>query len=333
MVSKSLEFWEREARLCPNPYLAEEALASIRDKRFHCLGGSIYALYPGVDPARMTPFIVAYQTISDYLDNLTDRLSVRDAQAFAQLHLAMSEALTPGQELSDYYRYYPFRDDGGYLNKLVLFCQDFIASLPGFPRIHAVQLRLTDRYAKLQTYKHLATPEREELMTAWLTALHPEIWGLTIWELAMATGSTLGVFSLCAVAASANLSAQGVQDLMKAYDPWLCGLHIFLDYYIDLEEDVQTNQLNFVLFYQNERDILAGYLKFWRQTQRYIQGLPGKRFHQIVCNGLTALYLSDPKTKKLRARKMNKWILWESGPAVGSLYAVCRLLRRLRHIR
>ena len=39
-------------------------------------------------------FIVAYQTISDYLDNLCDRSSSLDPQDFAALHESMGDALS-----------------------------------------------------------------------------------------------------------------------------------------------------------------------------------------------------------------------------------------------
>ena len=52
-------------------------LHGIRDKEFHCLGGSVYAPRTGGqrkdDGLRL---IVAFQTISDYLDNLCDRTGV-----------------------------------------------------------------------------------------------------------------------------------------------------------------------------------------------------------------------------------------------------------------
>jgi len=72
-VNQALEHWRKLAAEIPDPVLRKQALSSIRAKRFHCQGGSIYALYPGVNQEVMVGFIVAFQTISDYLDNLCDR--------------------------------------------------------------------------------------------------------------------------------------------------------------------------------------------------------------------------------------------------------------------
>lgn len=53
----------------------------------------------------LVPLIVAFQTISDYLDNLCDRSDSLHCDDFRQLHLAMADALSPGMPKADYYRY------------------------------------------------------------------------------------------------------------------------------------------------------------------------------------------------------------------------------------
>lgn len=132
IVKEELERWKQQARQAPDARLSQQALESIRLKAFHCQGGSIYALYPGIDRLETIRFIVAYQTMSDYLDNLVDSMEVQDEKAFFQLHLAMQEALRPGVAPSNYYLFYPYREDGGYLELLVKTCQDSVRKLPSF---------------------------------------------------------------------------------------------------------------------------------------------------------------------------------------------------------
>ena len=76
-VKRELSRWKSLAQTIPEP-LRTQALLSIEHKAFHCLGGSVYAQYPGVHGQTMLSFVVALQTISDYLDNLCDRLGVCD---------------------------------------------------------------------------------------------------------------------------------------------------------------------------------------------------------------------------------------------------------------
>ncbi|MCG6537452.1 MAG: tetraprenyl-beta-curcumene synthase family protein, partial [Syntrophales bacterium LBB04] len=95
-VHRYLQDWRERAVRIPDPELRKQALASIDTKTFHCEGGSIYALLAGDNYPEAIRFVVAYQTISDYLDNLCDRSSSSDPEDFRLLHRSMRHALAPG---------------------------------------------------------------------------------------------------------------------------------------------------------------------------------------------------------------------------------------------
>ena len=82
-VHKELSYWKTRAEGIPNPELRKQALASIEHKTFHCEGGAIMALMANEHYHEAIRFIVAYQTISDYLDNLCDRSTSQDPADFA----------------------------------------------------------------------------------------------------------------------------------------------------------------------------------------------------------------------------------------------------------
>src|SRR5664280_798366 len=88
-VHAHLRHWTERARAIPSPELRTQALASIADKTFHCEGGGIYGLLAGQRYREAVRFIVAYQTISDYLDNLCDRSTSLDPDDFRALHASM----------------------------------------------------------------------------------------------------------------------------------------------------------------------------------------------------------------------------------------------------
>lgn len=92
LVNKELDNWVTIVQSSPAELLREQALASIKLKRFHAQGGSVYALYPNVEMQSAVRFIVALQTISDYLDNLCDRTGIQDELTFRQLHMSMIDA-------------------------------------------------------------------------------------------------------------------------------------------------------------------------------------------------------------------------------------------------
>lgn len=327
-VKKELVFWTLRAERASDALLSHQALDSLQRKAFHCLGGSIYALYPGVERETMIEFVVAYQTISDYLDNLVDAANVQDEEAFALLHLAMTEALDPDAELSDYYAKYPHQEDGGYLDHLVKTCQANLKALPSFPAVKSELVRLASLYSSLQTYKHLSLEEREQKMRSWIGPNLADFPAVSVWEFAAATGSTLGIFCLVAAAHRPGLTPEEVTKIKQAYFPWICGLHILLDYFIDLIEDRETQQLNFVKYYSSisERDDRLAL--FLRKSLGSAGQLTYPKFHQAVVEGLLAMYLSDSKTNIEELNAGTCALLAAGGIEVRILRSICIMLRR-----
>jgi len=327
VVDRELAYWYQYAGNNGCPALKEQALASIRDKKFHCQGGSIYSLYTGVYSDDFVKLVVALQTISDYLDNLCDRAGFADEQAFRQLHLAMTDALDPAAQPADYYRYYPYCDDGGYLAALVRTCRQQIAKLPAYPAVKSEALRLAALYSDLQTYKHLDHSVREGKMTAWINRHLDQYPAITAWEFAAATGSTLGMFMLCAAASNPRLTAQDATKISAAYFPWISGLHILLDYFIDGAEDRANGDLNFIFYYDSPEQTLHRLQYFGEQALRQAQSLSDPLFAQTVVRGLLALYLSDPKTKAPQEKAIRNALLSSAGTYTNFLYYLCKLLR------
>lgn len=327
LVEEELAAW-RQAAGRAAPELAVQALASIRDKRFHCLGGSVYSLYPDVNPHSCVRLVVALQTISDYLDNLCDRTGVTDEAAFRQLHLDMTDALDPDGGHHDYYANYPLAGDGGYLAALVAACRAQATALPSYPVVKGRILHLAALYSELQTYKHLDPLIREDKLARWGEAHLAAYPGLSLWEFAAASGSTLGIFSLCALAARPSLTEEDAATVYAAYFPWICGLHILLDYLIDLGEDRLQGDLNFVAYYSSPAEVLERLAFFRDQALAAGSRLPEAGFAMTVVQGLLAMYLSDPKTEAPLEKKVKTALLATSGGYTRLLHALCRLLRR-----
>jgi tetraprenyl-beta-curcumene synthase len=326
-VKQELARWQDTAQKA-EPVLAQQALASIEAKSFHCLGGSIYSLYLGNFSKNTARFIVALQTISDYLDNLCDRAGIYDEQAFRKLHQAMTDALTPGKPHEDYYLYYPYKQDGGYLSALVAACQNEAAKLPKYSLIQKDILALAGLYANLQTYKHLDQAIREEKIKLWTSTYLPVYPQLTTWEFAAATGSTLGIFILCAAAERSKLKPEIVSRIAEAYFPWISALHILLDYYIDEIEDNLAGDLNFVSYYKAHEDVPGRLLFFLKEAFCRIRKLPHSIFHYTILCGLLAMYLSDPKANTPEKKSTTTQILKSAGTYTLLLYIMCKILRK-----
>lgn len=344
-VEEELRGWRKFLKSCPPSPLQEQALSSIRAKRFHCQGGAVFTLLNPAAENTILPLIISLQTISDYLDNLCDRLVWEELdplttkekdrhleKGFRHLHLSMLAALQPQNTLpQDYYRYYPFHEDGGYLQALVNRCQKHTASLPAYQEVQEKVFFLTGLYSDLQALKHLSLKNRQAYLEEWFEPYKNKYPALRWNEFAAAAGSTLGTFGLLTLAASPQISLPEVEALYQCYFPWLCGLHILLDYLIDQEEDRREKDLNFIFDYDDQEQCLQRLVFFLENALRQTETLADAYFHRTVVQGLLALYLSDPKIKEQKMQKLAHRLLAATGEAdTFYLYRLCLLLRKSR---
>lgn len=296
-VENELDRWRRQAAAIPDPELRRQALQSIAAKKFHCQGGAVYAA--GNLEARhvLIPLIVALQTISDYLDNLCDRSTSLDPDDFRQLHRAMLDAVDPDAPFGDYYLYRTEREDGGYLNELVRVCQSCIRGLPAYDKVYGHVRELVGLYSDLQVYKHIRCDLREQALLVWWEEHRDRFPDLSWNEFAAATGSTLGMFMLFLGAADPAMNGLDSDHIRQAYFPYICALHILLDYLIDQEEDREGGDLNFCHYYGSIDRTVERIAWVAEQARGEAQCLASPAFHRMIIEGLLALYLSDPKVR------------------------------------
>ncbi|OLN22127.1 tetraprenyl-beta-curcumene synthase [Domibacillus antri] len=292
-----LNEWRKKATKIPNDELRKQALSSIKEKAFHCEGGAVYGLLAGNECRKIIRFIVAYQTISDYLDNLCDRSTSLEERDFRMLHQSMHHALTPGKQPENYYQYRNDQDDGGYLSSLVLTCQDVLKDLPGFQNAQEAMHQLAGYYCDLQVFKHVEKNKRVELLENWFAGHKHEVPAMTWYEFSACAGSTLGIFCFAAYA-SHGLKIEEVNLLKNGYFPWVQGLHIMLDYFIDQKEDREEDDLNFIFCYENEEKMVQRIKYFKEKAEESIRSLPDWKFHQLINKGLIAIYLADKKVQE-----------------------------------
>lgn len=330
-VHKELAYWIESAKEIPDPELRSQALSSIEEKTFHCEGGSIYAALAGSNGKEAIRFIVAYQTISDYLDNLCDRSTSMDPDDFRMLHQSMTDALTPGNTPQNYYRYREERDDGGYLHSLVKTCQNVIEKVEGYDLIHAQTLKLGELYSDLQVHKHVIEEERIPRLQQWFRSHQPDWPELNWYEFSACTGSTLGIFCLVSYALGGRIDRPLAEQIEKSYFPFMQGLHILLDYYIDQEEDEREGDLNFCSYYDHDEQMKARFKYFVEKTHSEILKLPDTPFHQMIHEGLVGMYLADRKVGRLsNAKSFVKEMLQVSGKKATFFYYNTKMYHKLK---
>lgn len=333
-VHEELSYWKKRAEQIPDPELRSQALASIEYKTFHCEGGSILALTAKEHCAEVIRFIVAYQTISDYLDNLCDRSTSLDPEDFSALHEAMKDALSidgKQQVSGDYYRYRKEREDGRYLCDLAATCREVLSHCSHYPEIKEYLLELMTYYCDLQVHKHVKPEQRVPRLRNWFNKNKEAIPEMSWYEFSACSGSTLGIFCLVSYAFRDDFSAGHAEHIRQGYFPYIQGLHILLDYFIDQEEDREGGDLNFCFYYENDQELFRRLQYFVKEADRHTKQLPHKRFHQLINRGLLGLYLSDEKVRKQQnIRKLAKNILKSAGPASAFFYFNAILYRKLQ---
>lgn len=325
-VNKTLKYWQEQATRIEDEMLRTQALSSLALKDFHCQGGSVYAVN-NYSQSNLLNLIVAYQTICDYLDNLCDRAGVTEAKAFITLHQALIDALTPSGNIKNYYSDYMYSNDNGYLYELVSCCQKSIQNLPSYDIVHDEVIKLANLYIDLQVKKHLDWSQREQFLIDWATTKSENYPSIKWQEFAAASGSTLAIFALFNLATKPVLEFSNVKATVNAYFPWICGLHILLDYFIDQEEDLKGGDLNFTFYYQDNTEMVDRLKIFGRNALTYAGDLPNETFHKVVVQGLLAMYLSDAKVKRNRKHQISVDLIKDMGQGTINIYRTCKVVR------
>ncbi|MBU8879833.1 tetraprenyl-beta-curcumene synthase family protein [Bacillus sp. FJAT-29790] len=313
-VHRELAYWKMRAEAIPDQELRKQALASIQHKTFHCEGGAIMALMAKEKYSEAIKFIVAYQTISDYLDNLCDRSTSLDPDDFAALHESMADALTIDAVPKNYYRFRMEQDDGNYLTDLAATCRNVLSEMGDYGEIKGYLLELCRYYCDLQIHKHVKVEERVPRLQDWFQEYKEQIPEMEWYEFSACSGSTLGIFCLISYAMRDDFKKGYAEKIRNGYFPYIQGLHILLDYLIDQEEDRAGGDLNFCFYYENEEKLFDRLKHFVSEADKHTERLPHRRFHQLINRGLLGIYLSDEKVRKQKnVRKLAKSMIKTGG--------------------
>lgn len=332
-VHEELNKWRKQADAIPNPELRKQALASIQFKTFHCEGGAIFSLLALENRDEAIRFIVAFQTISDYLDNLCDRSTSLDANDFRRLHEAIFHALNPEQKPINYYKYRNDQNDGGYLQRLVETCQSVIRNLPYRDKIEAFTYELASYYCDLQVHKHVKKEERVPRLLAWYKQHEEKLPNMSWFEFSACAGSTIGIFCLVSYALRNFCEGDLFSQVMKSYFPWVQGMHILLDYFIDQQEDREAGDLNFCFYYDNDDELIKRFVHFIQKAQQSVQQLPDASFHQMIQAGMLGIYLTDKKvSEQKKVSHIAKYLLKQGGRWATFFYYNSLAYRRIKKL-
>ncbi len=176
--------------------------------------------FPEHRDERLLTLLVAYQVMWDFLDSISERGACAGHANGRQLHRALIEALDPDAPISDYYRYHPWKDDGGYLLALVETCRRICAELPSYRQVRQLMLRGVERCA-IQYLNHEPEPRRRDAaLKEWAERESADEHKLDWFELTAAAGAFMP-HVLLALAAEPSCEQHELTAVHSVYFPWI----------------------------------------------------------------------------------------------------------------
>jgi tetraprenyl-beta-curcumene synthase len=326
-VSGEVGVWRRRALRIPDSSIREDALSALSTKRFNPEGAALFAVLPRHCDARLVRLLVAFQVLLDFLDSVSERRVPRPVANGDQLHLALVEALQPGAPISDYYRYHPWQDDGGYLRTLVNTCRECCAMLPSYGCVQPLVVRAARRCG-VQGLNHDPDPSRRELrLRRWALAEFADERELSWWELTAAASSTLGIHALLAHAADPAPAERDVRQVDAAYMPWVCAASTMLDSYVDEGTDIAGDGHSYVAHYSSPGTAASRVCDLVHRSMCEARGLRGGARHALIVAGMVAMYLSADEARTPAMRATTDQFIEAGGSLTRGLLPILRLWR------
>jgi hypothetical protein len=235
----------RVARI-ENPLLREVATRGLQ-KWGNVEGAAAFAAFvPAARRRAALRALVSFQSAYNYLDTLSETPAAIDPARARALHGALLFALggaqggggraargpegrdagtAGGGEGCRYAQAPPPGevwegpiDDGGYLAETVTACRAALGQLPGYGAVVPAALRAAARIAGFQGAAAAQAAGDWGALERWGLVCAPADLGLSWWEAAAASGSSLGVFALIAAGARADGPAVGGAVAVSAVD-------------------------------------------------------------------------------------------------------------------
>jgi tetraprenyl-beta-curcumene synthase len=326
-VSEEIRAWRARAESIPDARLREDALSSIDRKRGHADGAALFWILPRRRDRNLLRLLVAYQTIWDYLDTVNERGAAVGTGNGRQLHLALVEALDPSVPISDYYRYHPWREDGGYLRALVDACRESCVRLPSFGRVQPLLVREAHR-AQVLALNHDTEPHaRDAALSEWAQREFGGERRVSWFELSSAASASLTVHAFLALAADPSCSELELRRTSAAYFPWISAAATMLDSYVDQAEDAQSGDHRYVGHYCDRKAAAERLRELLARSIAEARHLRDGHRHAVIASSMIAMYLSKDSARTPELRASTAALVRAGGSLTRLLLPVLRVWR------
>ncbi|HEY7933875.1 MAG TPA: DUF2600 family protein, partial [Solirubrobacteraceae bacterium] len=296
----------------PDPCTREDALSSLARKRGHTDGAALFWTIPRKRNLKLLRLLVAYDIMCDYLDNVHERAP--DRRNGEQLHLALIDALDVCASPRDYYRHHPHKNDGGYLQALVIACQTGCAAMPSYAQVRSLAMREAGR-AQVLALNHNPDPlQRDVQLQEWVAEHGPQTSEASWFELCAAASTWLTVNVLLALSAEADCRDQDVQAAVAAYSPWMGAAGTMLDSYVDQAEDAAEDQHSYFAHYPDPQTASRRLAELIGRSLYETGRLENGSRHTLILACMIAMYLSKDSARTPDMKDTSQSLLEAGGP-------------------
>jgi tetraprenyl-beta-curcumene synthase len=328
-VSREIEHWRARALSIPDPVLRRDALAAIDRKRGNIYGAALFSILPARRSPNLLRLLVAYEIMADFLDCASERGAYVGTGNGLRLHRALIEALDPSLGISGYYRFHPWKDDGGYLHALVEACRESCGRLPSYEPASPLLLRAA-HHAQVLALNHEPDPYCRDLaLEGWAEAHFDRDSGLAWFELTGGASAWLTILALLALAAEPELDERHLAGTYAAYLPWVSLAGTMLDSYGDMAEDADSAAHSYIAHYQSTEIATWRIAELARRSLHELAALPDGDRHVVLVSCMIAMYLTKDSTRTPAMRATTLQILRSSGSLTRLLIPALRAWRLL----
>jgi cytochrome P450 len=328
-TSHELAHWFQRAETIPDVVTRADALDSLVRKRDNVEGASLFSILPRHRDGRLLTLLVAYQVMWDFLDSVSERGARAGYANGRQLHRALVEALDPEAPISDYYRYHPWKDDGGYLLALVETCRRMCVELPSYQQVRQMMLSGVERCA-IQYLNHESEPRRRtEALREWAERESAGEHKLDWFESTAAAGAFMP-HVLLALATEPSCEQHDLVTVQSAYFPWVALAIAMLDSYVDQAHDAASEDHSYLAYYASETVALDRLAAIIRRIVTHAAHLPNARRHVVLTEGIVAMYLSTPGAGTPGIREKTRTLARAGGSLTRLLLVIACVWRATR---
>ncbi len=309
-----------------DPLARKDALDSLTIKRDHAHGAALFSVLPRKKNRQLLRLLVAYQTLWDYLDTVSERC-LRAGEP-DERHRALVDALDSTARVSSYGLESDY-NDGGYLHALVKSCQANCGMLPSYAVVRPFVLAGVARCA-VQSLNHDPIPERRErALKRWADFTLPNADAL-MWFEKTAAASAYLPHPLLALACDANVSIAAVTRTEAAYFPWVSLAIAMLDSYVDQADDRRTASHSYVAYYGQGANATNRIAEIVRRATCEMTTLSAGSRHTIVVAAMVAMYLSKKEARATEMQAATRQLLKAGGLMSEILMPQVRVWRVVR---